>query len=70
MAKTSRSQHKGPGLDPWSGHQIPCATTKGPVCPSEDLLQLIFLKRVVLFTKIGANSSPTGTEAATSPPTA
>ena len=29
MAKTVNSQCRGPGFDPWSGNQIPHATTKG-----------------------------------------
>ena len=31
VAKTVSSQYRGPGFDPWSGKQIPYATTKN-VC--------------------------------------
>ena len=36
VAKTPRSQSRGPGLNPWSGNWFPRAATKDPTCRNED----------------------------------
>ena len=36
VAKTQRSQCRGPGFDLWSGNQIPHAPAKEPTCHNKD----------------------------------
>ena len=36
VAKTPCSQSRGSGVDPWSGNEIPHASTKNPTCLNED----------------------------------